>query len=296
LSIDAQAAGVISIKWTKIATIKGGSRIFKVEDERGEIYIGNVHASKDTGEILLISKLRYGLYLHDIVRIFPIETDWYRGFKGDLGGGISYTKSSDIWRLNTEYNIYYVVSKWRFVNNLSYIEDIENGESQALRIQFDLQALYALKHRWLLSEINSFNRNDELGIRARYSFGLGVGNNVVQNDIQRLLILTGISNNREKNTESNDFAFYVEWPVTLQHTIYSFIKPNLSSTIGAISYVGITESERYRFDASADITWEFVKNFKLSFSIYYNYDNKVIEEKKSTDDYGTVVSLLLNLR
>jgi hypothetical protein len=296
VKIDAQAAGVLTIKWNQISTVGGGNRIFKIEDLYGEIYVGRISASADTGEVLILTKPLYGKKLNELIRIFPIESEWYRGFKGDLGGGVSYTKSSDILRINAEYNLYYVISKWRLINNFSYIETSDNNTDPTATINLDLEARYALHRKWILAEINSFNRNDELGIKARYSAGLGGGNSIIQTEKQRLLIMTGIIGNAEKAVESDSFTFNAEWPVSLEHTVYSFIRPNLSSTIKIISYTGISEQGRYRLDASADLSWEFIKNFKLQFSVYYNYDNKILAGKNSKEDFGTVLSLLLDLR
>lgn len=295
-SIDAQATGVASVKWNKIRTIKGGSRNFKVEDTRGEIFIGKIRAAKDSGDIVIQSNLKYGLRLEDVVRIYPMEKKWYRGFKGNLGAGVSYTKSSDVLRLNAEYNINYVVSKWRFVNNLSYIETITNKDEHSVNNTVNLQALYTLPYKWVLSEINSFNRNDELGIRARWSIGVGGGNSIVQTEMQRLMILTGLMQNSERDIESDDLSSNLEWPVTLEHAIFSFLNPNLSTSVSATSYVGLTEKGRFRLDTNADITWEFINNFNLSFSVYYSYDNKTLVGKDTKEDYGTVLSLLLDLR
>jgi len=58
----------------------------------------------------------------------------------------------------------------------------------------------------------------------------------------------------------------------------------------------MTEKGRYRFDASTDLTWEFIKNFKLQLSFYYNFDNKVIQGKNTQEDYGYILSLLLDLK
>jgi hypothetical protein len=296
LKMDADGPGVINIKWHKIASVSGGSRYFKVEDQQGEIYIGRLAISKDTGEVLIINSNIHSLMLADVVRMFPLEEEWYRGFKGSVGGGINYTKSSDVFNINLDYNLYYVISKWRFINNFSYIETSTNKEAPSVRLQIDFQGLYSLPGRWVLSEINSFNRNDELGIKSRISFGIGAGYNLVVTDRQRLLALSGIVQNSEKSIESNDVVSNFEWPVSLQHTVYSFLSPNLTSSTSLTSFVGITEKGRLRFDASTDITWEFIKNVDLQLSIYYNFDNKVVEGKLSQKDYGTVLSLIFDLK
>jgi len=295
VKIDAQGPGVIFIKWHKIVSISGGSRDFKVEDQGGEIYIGEIKVSKDTGEVLVVNKKSYGIMLSDIVRMFPLEEEWYRGFKGNVSGGGNYTKSSDVLTLSFDYNLYYVIKKWRFINNFSYISTSVGGEDPSLRLTVDLQSLYALQGRWLLSEINSYNRNDELGIRGRISFGVGPGYNLVVTDKQRLLILTGILQNTERD-ESNNRTSNFELPFTLQHLVYSFLSPNLTSSTLLASYFGITEKGRTRFDASTNITWEFITNVKLQFTVYFNYDNKILEGKKSKEDYGTVLSLLVDLK
>ncbi len=296
LKIDAQATGVASVKWYKIFSIKGGNRIFKVEDIHGITYIGRISFSPNEGEIHISSKNKYSVKLENVVRIFPLEVEWYRGIKGSLGAGLNYAKSSGVFTANANYNLYYVISKWRFINDFSYVSTSTKNEAASVRFQTNLQALYALPNKWVLSEINSFNRNDELGVKSRYSFNLGGGNNLVQTDWQRLLALTGIIVNLEKDIETNSFGSNLEWPFTLKHTIYKFIHPNLSSSTAISSYVGITEKGRYRADLSTDITWEFVKNFKLQLTFYYNYDNKNIVGKNTKKDYGTVISLLLDLK
>jgi hypothetical protein len=296
LKIDGQGPGVISIKWYKILSISGGNRIFKVEDINGVKYFGRIGFSDVPGEIDILGKLKYGVMLENIVRIYPLEAEWYRGIKGSLGGGLNYAKSSDVLTANSQYNLYYVISKWRFVNDFSYVSTSTSNEAASVRIQTNLQALYALPNNWVLSEINSFNRNDELGVKSRFSFGIGGGNSIVQTDWQRLLALTGIVENLEKDIETQNTISNIEWPFTLQHTIYKFMSPNLSSTTSITSFVGVTEKGRYRLDASTDITWEFVTNFKLQITFYYNFDNKNIEGKNTKEDHGTVVSLLLDLK
>src|SRR6185436_18473455 len=118
----------------------------------------------------------------------------------------------------------------------------------------------------------------------------------IQTEKQRLLALSGIVHNSEKSIESNTVVTNFEWPVSLQHIIYSFASPDLSTSSEITSYVGITEKGRYRIDFSTDITWEFINNVSLQFSFYYNYDNKEVEGKASKRDYGTVLSLMVDLK
>jgi hypothetical protein len=296
LRFDAQGAGMISVKWYKIKSIACGSRIFRVESTKGEIIKGRIIESTNSGEITVLSIPNQNLKIEDVSRIFPLEAEWYKGFKGSLGGGVSYTKSSDVLRINADIDLYYVISRWRFVNTFSYISTSTADSDFSERVQFSLEEFYALKKRWFLYEQNSFYKNDELGINAKVSFGAGAGNNLVLTEIQKLQIFTGILQNFEKDIQINDFDSNIEWQSTLQHTFYSFLKPNLTASTVISSFVGITDNSRYRFDATADLTWEFVKNFKLQLSYYYNYDNKNIQGKNSDTDYGPILSFLLDLK
>lgn len=296
IKIDAQGPGVVTIKWYKIATIAGGNRVYKIEDVHGGIYIGRIGYSADTGKIIVERIISLGVLLKDITKVYPIEEDWYRGFKGSFGGGLSYAKASDVLTINTEYNLYYVLSKWTFINDFSFVSNSTNSEVASLRIQANLQALYSLPKRWLLSEINSYNKNDELGINSRYTVGVQAGNNLVQTDWQRLIALSGINLNYEKYIGLSNGSANLEWPVSVQHTIYKFMRPNLSSSTAVTYYKGITDSGRNRVDASTDITWEFITNYKLKLAFYYDFDNKVIEGKTSNTNYGTTISLLIDLK
>jgi hypothetical protein len=111
-----------------------------------------------------------------------------------------------------------------------------------------------------------------------------------------MIVQNNIIQNLERDIEVDKVVGNLEWQVSIQHTIYSFENPNLSSSIAATSFVGITEKDRFRFDASIDITWEFINNLDLQFSVYYNYDNKSLEGKTTQEDYGTVISLLIELK
>jgi len=296
IKFDAQGSGVINIKWHKILTITGGNRLYKVEDQHGEIYVGRIEASKDTGEIIIKGDHTYTLTLEDIAHLYPLEDKWYRGFKGTLGGGFNYTKSSDVLNINFDYNIHYVKEKWLFINNLSYIETSTDEDDGTVRLSVDLAALYSLPGRWVLLGINSYNRNDELGIKSRISFGAGGGYNIILTERQRLLALTGIIQNTERNIESDVSHSNFELPLTLNHTVYSFIRPDLTSTTEIAYYEGLTEGNRYRVDISTDITWAILKWMDLKLSFYYDFDNKDVEGKESQEDYGTVLSLLVDLK
>ncbi|MGL2963940.1 DUF481 domain-containing protein [Flavobacterium sp. RSB2_4_14] len=296
MRFDAQGPGIIYVKWYKIKSIGCGSKLYRVESTSGEIFKGRIIDSPVSGEITVLSIPKQDLKFQNISRIYALESEWYKGFKGDLGGGVSYTKSSDVLRINAESNLYYVIPRWRFINAFSYISTSTADSEFSERIQFSLEAFYALRKKWFVYEQNSFNRNDELGIDAKISFGAGAGNNLVLTEIQKLQIFTGILQNFEKNIQIDEFNSNVEWQATLQHTFYSFLKPNLTASTALSSFVGITETSRYRFDATTDLTWEFVTNFKLQFSFYFNYDNKKIQGKNSETDYGPILSFLLDLK
>jgi hypothetical protein len=135
-----------------------------------------------------------------------------------------------------------------------------------------------------------------LGSRQDFLSAQGGGNSIVQTERERLLLLTGIVHNSEQNINSEKLESNFEWPFSVQHTIYSFIRPNLSSSTYMSSFVGITDKGRYRFDASTDITWEFISDFSIRFTLYYNYDNKILEGKNSKEDYGTTLSFIVQLK
>jgi hypothetical protein len=296
IKIDAEGPGVVTVKWYKITTLAGGNRLYKIEDVNGNIYFGKIESSKDTGEIMISNIIKFDIKLENIARIYPIEEKWYRGIKGSFGGGLTYAKSTDVFTVNTEYNLYYELSKWTFVNNFSFVANSTEDKQTSVRIQSNLQALYSLPKKWVLSEINSFNKNDQLGISSRYTIGAKAGNKIVQTEWQRLLVLTGINGNLEKDNDRKTFDPNVEWPISLQHTIYKFFRPNISTSTSIIYYTGLTQPGRNRWDLSTDVTWEFIKNCKLQFAFYFDYDNKKIEGKTNNNDYGTTLSFLIDLK
>src|SRR6188768_443595 len=73
MRIDAQSAGVINVKYQKIFSVSGGSRLFHIKDVKGTSYIGNITSSLDTGEIILSGQQVTELRFKDIASFRPIK-------------------------------------------------------------------------------------------------------------------------------------------------------------------------------------------------------------------------------
>jgi hypothetical protein len=62
----------------------------------------------------------------------------------------------------------------------------------------------------------------------------------------------------------------------------------VSFNIAQTFYYGLTETGRIRSDGDADLTWEIVKNLKLSLSLYNNFDSEPPAGSQGKLDYGVL--------
>jgi hypothetical protein len=136
-----------------------------------------------------------------------------------------------------------------------------------------------------------YQRNLELGIERRYQEGLGVGNKFITSKIAYAWARGGLVFNQEKSTEGEKPGTQTEFFAQLQFNLFKFTKPEIKFDITQTFYVGITEKGRIRSDGEANLSWEIIKELRLSLQLYNNYDSKPPVSSSSNVDYGIVFGI-----
>ena len=94
---------------------------------------------------------------------------------GDLTLGYNYTKASDVAQLNVGLDLAYR-DEVRIVSaDLDAASSTSANNESSERINLSFNYIRLLRNRWVAGAIGSAERNDELGIDRRFSFGGGGG-------------------------------------------------------------------------------------------------------------------------
>jgi hypothetical protein len=231
------------------------------------------------------------LGMEDIVNLYPFSDRIMRRFSGDFGFGYNYTRSSGYGRLNFDGTLNYLAKNQESGISVSTVYSVTDSGMTRDREDASIRSNYYFSPTWFATSFLAYQRNLELGINRRYQEGLGLGNKFITKKIAYAWARGGFVFNQEKSTEGTSSGNLAELFTQLQFNFFKFTKPEVKFDITQTIYAGITDKGRFRSDGEFNLSWEIIRNFKLTFQVYNNYDNRPPVATSSNFDYGIVFGL-----
>ncbi|MCU0443140.1 MAG: DUF481 domain-containing protein [Bacteroidia bacterium] len=292
VSFDIKNAGVVTIELEKIKTFHIESKLIKVETMFKQSMVGYVHSHPDTGMVWMVTYTdSIALFLSTIVSAVPFDKSLWTGINTTVGGGYSYTRSSDVGRLNFDGKVNYTLQKLAASFTASFIVTQEKGRFIRDRENINLLGNYFYTNMWFNQLSINYQRNIQLGLVRRLQQGVLLGNRFFSNKHMQAKFLSGIAVNQEVNTEGNSSGALSEIPVALTYNFYRYEKPKFILSVSEVAYFGVNQNGRIRQDGDFKLTWKFWDDLSINMSIYHNYDSRPPSAGKSNLDYGVVFSV-----
>ncbi len=292
LALETDYMGTVQIEWPDIRRVESPQE-FLVEDTDGNLIYGAIAADAGTGEIAVAAAdgTRRSVPMAHVVRLSQSEDRLLDRIHGSFALGFDYTKSSDITVLSGSFNTNYrgPNSSWNFSVDLNSTRDPAQGTLDRDSIKYSYRWLQPGNHFW--SGLTSVERNEETGIEARVLVGGGYGSYFLQTMNNEVAALVGIGATREWATGAADDRSSLEGILGLDWRIFDFATPKTNLTAKAVLYPSLTESGRYRTDASVSLRREIVSDFYLDLSFYQSYDSDPPDAEAEKADYGVITSL-----
>ena len=88
------------------------------------------------------------------------------------------------------------------------------------------------------------------------------------------LAISGVVLNQEVNTESFTSGTLPEFFAKLQFNFFRFTKPEINLAMSQAFYYSLSNNGRFCFFCETDLDWELIKDLKLNFNFYNNYDSQ----------------------
>lgn len=291
IEFDADGVGVVKIKNTKVESIHATSRSFRVEKIDGEELQGYLMRSENSGKVVVNAIVESReIYIEEIANLVYFGKTLLSRVTGNVSAGYTYTKSSEIGRLNTDGLIKYNTAKGQtqldgdmIVTYDSIKSDIERGNAAFIHER-------TFASFWGAFVILKYQRNLELGLEKRWQQAFGIGREILTNRHQQGAALAGVAINQESNEEGAE-ANTTEAMLQLNYNFFSFSKPNLTISFVESSFLSFTEKGRVRFDGDITLDYEIISDFDISFQFYHNYDSRSPATDKPNVDYGFVAGL-----
>ncbi len=287
----------VTFQLDKVKTMHVQSKLLRVETVFRQTYIGYLHASKTDGMVKMVTFYdTTDLYLSTTVHVGTFGKTFWQSLNAYLGAGYSYTKSSDVGRLNFDGRLGYVKERIEAKLNASTIMTQENNEFSRDRENITLQGNYFYNSIWFSQLGLNYQRNIELGLIRRTQQGIGFGSRFLARPNMQAKCMVGYVLNQEIGTNEKESGLLSEVPLTLTYNFYRFQKPKVTIGTSQTVYFGVYQNGRIRQDGDFAVSWKIITDFSFNLTLYHNYDSRSPSTNQKALDYGVVFSLAYEIQ
>jgi hypothetical protein len=292
LALETDYMGTVQIEWPDVVRVESPQE-FMIEDTGGNLLYGRIASDPESGYLAIAGgdRVTRRVSMPNVARMWQSELRFLDRVHGSFSLGFDYTKSSDITVLSGSFDTNYRGPKtsWNFGVDLNSTRDPAQGTIDRDSIEYGYRWLRPGGQFW--AGLTSLERNEETGIEARLLLGGGYGRYFLQRSNTEVAALAGLAATREWATGDTDDQTSLEGLLGVDWRIFDFASPKTNLTAKAVLYPSLTESGRYRTDASISLRREIVSDFYLDLSLYQSYDSDPPDELAEKSDYGVVTSL-----
>jgi putative salt-induced outer membrane protein YdiY len=292
LALETDYMGTVQIEWPDVVRVESPQE-FLVEDTDGNLHYGRIDRDPESGFLVVTGGGEgHRVGMAQVARLSQSEDRLLDRVHGSFSLGFDYTKSSDITVLSGNFNTNYrgPHSSWSLGVDMNSTRDPEQGTIDRDAIKYSYRWLQPGARFW--AGLTSLERNEETGIEARLLVGGGYGRYFLQTASNEIAALVGVGAAKEWATGADgDDRTSLEGILGAEWRIFDFASPKTNLTAKAVLYPSLTESGRYRTDASLSLRREIVSDFYLDLSFYQAYDSDPPDVAAEKTDYGVITSL-----
>lgn len=309
LTCKTNAMGTVSIEWEEVALLQSGY-YFRVVNSEGRLLFGSIsvrpapavvdslneqgsHAETTVlpfSERLLevvVGTMMVPLPMSEVVEITAIAQSFWSRIDGSLAVGFNYTRASDVAQLNFDWRNIYRAERNRVSFDVITILTRNSGEDvPKRRLDYSLGYVRRLVNSWTADTNVAFQRNDELGLRARYILSLGGGFAPIWTNFSHLSTFLGAALNAEEGEDSGEFSPKWEAQAKVSYSLFRYNSPKADLNTSLEGFFGLTEKERYRANFDIRFRYELLGDFFFELNYYLSWDNKNPTTGTESTDYG----------
>lgn len=293
LLVKTHSLGNLYIEWAAVDRIVSNKPL-QLELASGRRVLGKLVQTEEHRTLVTEG---YGesqtLSLDEVVRIDPIYMDrsFWRRLDGKIGFGITYTKGSEVGQLyfhgRTKYRK--VESEYQLNWNSILTSNGTGTDSQ----RGNISGIYRryLKDRWFWTGLGNIDKNDELGIDARFSAGGGGGRILRQRKDSQISLMVGAVATRENTVSGAENDTNIEGIFIGDYGLFKFATPKTELRSTLTIWPSITDWGRVRGNFDITLGQEIINDdISISLSAYMSYDNQPPGDA-ANEDYAIITSL-----
>ena len=290
LSYSTDNLSTVSIEWDAVASLVSPGA-FEVELQSGVKHYGLLATAPAGYLVVSGATIADTLPLGLVVHIVPMSRRFWSRVDGYVDVGFTYQQANHNLQFTVGSEVAYrgprMMAKFQgnhFVQNQDSLNPISRSSLTLMEQAF-------LRKRWIAGLSQGYERNEELELIGRVKLGAGAGRYMVQNDAIEFTVGAGVVLLHERYLGQEDGSSTIEGQLDAQLDAFRYNTPKLDLTTSLEIYPGISEWGRVRIDFDTRISYELIKDFFLTLSIFERYDSRPPSETAAKSDFGTTLSI-----
>ena len=278
---------MINLEWDDIDQLFS-TTTFELNLESGERIYGTLAETTGDGQIRVQTPTgTMDLPTQTIVRMTPINSTLIDRIEMRVDLGHSLAKANDLEQTSFGYDFRYRGETRQINFDIDASTSSSESDPSSARVftTFDYQR-YIEKLDWNPIGIGQLERNDELGIDRRVSFGGGMGRYLRDTNQSRIAFAGGLVRSLEDDAGSSETTKDTEALIAMNLEWFQYDEPELDVSMALMLYRRLSGSKDPRGNVDVNIRWEIFKDLFWGVSVYYMYDGQAQNEEES-DDYGS---------
>ena len=268
----------VRLDWSKVERLesRGNYQIFLTD---GRLFTDSVQVTSSNPQgtqNFLIGEQNNATRVRqiDVVRLTPVESDFWSRLDGTVDLGFSFTSGNDQYQ--TQFAASTTYRRSNDVTRVS-VESVFSGQtdgSSTARKQFTVDYRKKLSTNWYAGGLFDMLSSDQQSLDLRTSVGGFLGRTIKQTERTSLAAFAGLVGTHEKYSVviDQEQRTNADAMAAIDFQTFRFKTTDVSSSF--IVFPSLTVPGRVRMQAKSSLRFELFKDLYWGFNVYENFDSK----------------------
>jgi hypothetical protein len=210
----------------------------------------------------------------DVVRILPIEANFWSQLEGSIDLGLNYTSGNDQYNVNFASTAIYRWTDSLLTASFDTSFSGQTNGTKTARNEVTLDYRKQLSQRWFAGALFDTLHSDQQSLDLRVTAGGLIGRNLIMSDRTRFSAFGGLGVNREKYSvaPAQEWKTNVDAIGGVDFTTFRFSSTNITSRLTV--FPSLNTPGRVRTQLKSDLNIKIAKDFWWGLHVYENFDSK----------------------
>ncbi len=290
LSYKTDDMGTLSIEWDKIAHLTS-TNYFDVENRIGTRFFGQLAASDEPGELLIILSDTVRVRMMNIVAISRIRASFWSRLDGYVDLGFDFQKANNNRQLNGSGEVKYRGEKWASKLSGSTYFQRQEGADETSRNDVSLDGRRLFGNHWSAVIFMSLEQNEQIDLDLRKTFGLGAVRELIHTNKMTFSAAASLAYANEDYSNDEGTTNTLQAPLQGDFAFFLFDSPKTDITSDLTLTPILNDLGRWRIDFNARVSYELISDFTIGFRFFDNFDSRQPSTGENSNDFGMTFSL-----